>query len=54
MRTLLFLPVAYVAGEHGFVFFAPYLVFVLLTVAVVRRMSDSRTRPTPRPVEARP
>ena len=38
MKTLLFLPVAYVAGEHGFVFFAPYLAIVLLTLHVARRL----------------
>lgn len=39
MKTLLFLPIAYVAGEHGFVFFAPYLAVVLVTLHVARRFS---------------
>lgn len=42
MRILLFLPVTYIAGEHGFVFFAPYLAFVMITLHVARRVSASR------------
>ena len=37
MRTLRFLPFAYVAGVHGFVFFAPYLALVLATLHFARR-----------------
>ncbi|MBV8781081.1 MAG: hypothetical protein JO353_06760 [Phycisphaerae bacterium] len=32
MRVLRYLPIAYVAGVHGFAFFAPYLaIFLALT-----------------------
>lgn len=33
----MFLPIAYVAGVHGFVFFAPYLALVLATLHFARR-----------------
>ena len=36
VRSLRFVPLAFVAGIDGFAIFAPYLVFVLATLEVVR------------------
>ena len=30
MKTLRWLPLTYLAGQHGFMFFAPYLAVVLM------------------------
>jgi hypothetical protein len=54
MKTLLFLPVAYVAGEHGFVFFAPYLAIVLLTVHFARRFGSAARAGEPKPARMTP
>jgi hypothetical protein len=37
MKTLRYFPIAFLAGVHGFVFFAPYLALVLASVHVIRR-----------------
>ena len=37
MKSLRFLPLAFVAGVHGFVFFAPYLAVVLTALHFLRR-----------------
>ena len=44
IRSLRFVPFAFMAGVEGFAIFAPYLIFVLATVHVVRsrRMAKSR------------
>jgi len=36
MKALWFLPLAFVAGEHGFAFFAPYLAVFLATVHLIK------------------
>ena len=36
MRTLVLIPLAYLAGVHGFVFLAPYLIIVFGAVQVTR------------------
>ena len=36
MRLLLFMPVTFIAGQHGFALFAPYLA-VFLTAATLTR-----------------
>jgi hypothetical protein len=36
MRTALFVPLAFVAGVHGFALFAPYLALFLAAVHVLR------------------
>jgi hypothetical protein len=37
MKHLRWLPLAYVAGVHGFAFFAPYAAFMLVAAHVFRR-----------------
>ena len=37
MKHLRWLPLAYLAGVHGFAYFASYAVFVLVTAHVFRR-----------------
>jgi hypothetical protein len=37
MRTLRFLPLAFVCGAHGFAFFAPYLIVFLAAAHFLRR-----------------
>lgn len=37
MRSFRFFAIAYLAGVHGFVFFAPYLAVVLTAVHVIRK-----------------
>ena len=37
MKSLVFLPFAFLAGQHGFAIFAPYLAVFITIVAVVRR-----------------
>ena len=34
MRSLRFLPITFLAGQHGFLLFAPYLAVVLATVEI--------------------
>ncbi len=62
VRSLRFVPLAFVAGIDGFAIFAPYLVFVLATLEVARgrrrrqagraKATGATTRPavTPEPV----
>jgi hypothetical protein len=42
MKSLLFLPFAYVADVYGFAFFAPYLVLVVGTMHLVRSRRRAR------------
>jgi hypothetical protein len=49
MKTLMFLPIAYVAGEHGFVFFAPYLAIVLATLHFARKRRAAQPTPVSEP-----
>ena len=37
MKSLRFLPIAFLAGIHGFALFAPYVVLVLATAHLVKR-----------------
>lgn len=36
MRSLRFLPITFLAGQHGFLFFAPYLALFLAAVHLIR------------------
>ncbi len=36
MRSLRFLPITFLAGQHGFLFFAPYLALFLAAVHLMR------------------
>jgi hypothetical protein len=36
MRSLWFLPITFIAGQHGFVFFAPYLAVFLASAVLLR------------------
>ena len=47
MRSIRYLPFAYLAGIHGFALFAPYLALFLATTMIVNR------RRTPVPVAVR-
>ena len=42
MRSVRFLPLAFIAGVHGFVIFAPYAAFMLLAGALLRGRLKSR------------
>jgi hypothetical protein len=44
MRTLLYVPVAYVAGIEGFGLFLPYIVFIAAVMVMSQYM---KTRPQP-------
>ena len=37
VKSLPFIPLAYIAGAHGFALFAPYAAFVLMIVLIKRR-----------------
>ena len=37
MKSLVFLPLAFVAGEHGFAIFAPFLVLIVSATLLLRR-----------------
>lgn len=37
MRSLRYLPFAFLAGQHGFALFAPYLMLFALMVPILRR-----------------
>lgn len=53
MKVLLFLPLAFIAGEHGFAFFAPYLAVCIMMLSctkwrrkpAVARVNSSRAAP---------
>ena len=53
MKVLLFLPLAFIAGEHGFAFFAPYLAVCIMMLSctkwrrkpAVARVTSSRAAP---------
>jgi len=42
MRSLRFLPLAFIAAEHGFLFFAPYAAAVLVGVHAYERVRRTR------------
>ena len=44
MRTLLYVPVAYVAGIEGFGLFLPYILFIAATMILARQLKNSRRR----------
>ena len=46
MKALWFLPFAYIAGEHGFAFFAPYLALVVV-VLTLTKLKKPKTAPLP-------
>lgn len=37
MRSVRFLPIAFIAGVHGFALFAPYAAFMLAAAAILKR-----------------
>ena len=41
MRWILFFPLTFVAGVHGFAIFAPYLFFIAMLAAVTRRRKSA-------------
>ena len=47
MKSLRFLPIAFVADVHGFLFFAPYMLVLMVASYVLRR------RPALQPVPGR-
>lgn len=44
MRSLRFLPITFLAGQHGFLLFAPYLAVVLATVEIVHTVQRRAQR----------
>jgi hypothetical protein len=45
MRAVWFLPIAYLAGIHGFAYFVPYLLFVASVAGLcgwLKRVSEAR------------
>jgi hypothetical protein len=44
MRTLLYVPIAYVAGIEGFGLFLPYIVFIAAILVVVQQMKHRPRR----------
>ena len=51
MKALRFLPIVFLVGVHGFVFFAPYIALVLTAGYTARKLR--RDAPRPQPVRAR-
>ena len=47
MKALRFLPLVYIVGIDGFVFFAPYILLILTLAWIIRAR---RTQPQPVPV----
>ncbi|MCC6238803.1 MAG: hypothetical protein IT448_00665 [Phycisphaerales bacterium] len=54
MRMLHFLPLTFLAGVHGFAFFAPYLAVFLTAVVCLRRHRRAAPRAVPVPISNRP
>jgi hypothetical protein len=52
MKVTLFLPLAFLAGAHGFAIFAPYLALFLAAATLLRRRSGE-SRPIPLPIPPR-
>jgi hypothetical protein len=55
MRSLRFLPITFLAGQHGFLLFAPYLAVVLTAVEIAhayQRRAASRATIASAPVLA--
>jgi len=48
MKAMWFLPFAYIAGEHGFAFFAPYLALVVFVLTL-----SKLKKPKPQPIAVR-
>lgn len=42
MRSLRFLPITFLAGHHGFFFFAPYLALFLAAMHLIRLRRNGR------------
>jgi hypothetical protein len=53
MRALRWLPLAFLAGTHGFVLFAPYAAVIMAVLHVVhaRRKAAAARQPLPQLVE---
>jgi hypothetical protein len=43
VKAVIFMPIAFIAGDHGFALFAPYAVFMCAILLLTRR----RTAPNP-------
>ena len=57
VKSLRFLPLTFLAGAHGFAYFAPYAAFVMVVMIVSRRREQQgRLRDTigPMPVQVAP
>jgi hypothetical protein len=52
MKALRFLPLVYVVGVHGFVFFAPYVALVMATGYTLKQFKGRRLRAVPVAVRA--
>ena len=44
MRSLRFLPITFLAGQHGFLLFAPYLAVVLASVEIAHAVQRRTQR----------
>lgn len=53
MRIHLLFPLAFVCGIYGFIFFAPYLLCVVLAENIIRVRRQTSRRPIAVPVLAR-
>jgi hypothetical protein len=38
VKAVIFMPIAFIAGDHGFALFAPYLVFMFAILLLVRKV----------------
>ena len=52
MKAIRFLPLVYLIGVHGFVFFAPYVALVLAAAYAMRKLQKG-SQATPVPVRIR-
>ena len=53
MKAIRLLPLVYIVGIHGFVFFAPYVALLLTGVYTLKHFRSRRTQPVPVPVRVR-
>lgn len=52
MKALRYLPLVYVIGIHGFVFFAPYVALIMMAGYMLKRFKPRLLRTEPVPVRA--
>jgi hypothetical protein len=53
MKALRFLPLVYIVGVHGFVFFAPYIALLLAAGYALRRFRKEQPKAVPVRVRSR-